>query len=216
MTRPATNIHAIADKLYQDITDGKSVDIEVVRRGLYEIKILSKDINASYGIPDPTVTQGRRIHEPFLPINEGDPIPPLVAIADKMQMGQEAAARTELGEPEATVFTVNTPLRDSSLLAAPTHEEIIIPSPSPTKWTNSTLREELGKRGFLEDPTRKNMSIPGGKEVRTFFVRRGYEVILVESESNPHLLNILGQLIDVKQMAHRNINMRQPTEGGKE
>jgi hypothetical protein len=215
MTRPVTDIHKIASEMYHNLTEKGEANIDEVRLAFYEIMVTSKDINASFGVPDPSVSAGTRVTEPFLPIQEGKPEDPIAAINYKVDIGGAAPVGPQV------ITTVDQPIvgevaaPQESALVAPTHEEVIIPQPKTIgKWTNRTLREELGKHGFLEDATRKNMEGFGPDERITFYVRRGYEVKLVESSDAPYLLNTLNQRIDITQLAYRNINMRQPTEGG--
>ncbi|MBA2706041.1 MAG: hypothetical protein H0U60_19560 [Blastocatellia bacterium] len=220
MTRPATDINKIASEMYYRLTRDGEANIDEVRLAFYEIMETSANINASFGVPDASVTAGHRVTAPFLPMEEVGPEDPIAAIHYKVDVGGAAPVSPQ-------VITENTPIvgevesftqvaaPQESLLTAPTHEEVIIPQPNTIgKWTNLTLRVELGKHGFLEDPVRKRMTGEKPNEYRTFYVRRGYEVILVESQSEPRLLNVLGQWIDITQISFRNVNMRQPTEGG--
>lgn len=84
-----------------------------------------------------------------------------------------------------------------------------------TNWTNATLRKELGEHGFLEVPNSAVEVVPDseadGKTVRTAWTRHEKLLYLITREkSGPSIEDSSGNIIDIRSVGYRNVNVQRP------
>lgn len=86
------------------------------------------------------------------------------------------------------------------------------------RWTNSTLRAELGKHGFLEKTDSRVKVVPDnahdGETWISTWVRHNDVILLVISNNGPpHIESTDGEALDIDLLGFRNVNLRAPGEG---
>ena len=82
-------------------------------------------------------------------------------------------------------------------------------------WTNATLRKELGEHGFLEVPNSLVEVVPDnesdGRTHRSAWIRHEKLLYLIIRErSSPSIEDSSGNIIDIRAIGYRNVNVQKP------